>query len=637
MYSSKALKIFVEPDEEIVFILEKIKNAESNRVIMIVPTTAALISSAVSLKILSRQLLKSNKLAVLVSDNRAAFGLGEKAGLVVTNKVSEVTNEIWLKAKELKEQMLLEADRLKSELLGERREPELKLAEIENLEKVPESVTVPVKATIVEEPVAEVKEVFKPKPRLKGRVIDVGKLKIYSGGDITDNPELLHLMRDRNIEEKEVYLSVENPNQENEEEMDTRNKGILGQDVIEQLNSAGDTFYTRKQANRKNPFKGIQERFAKLFKLVSLKKFLLGFTIAFIAFFLVSYFVLASVNITITLSENQVTANKSVTAKTEAKEIDYTSLIIPAVVITKESTLSSEAATTGTGYTGEYAQGTASFINLSNAPVTIKAGTEIIYQANNQLKYTVLEDVVLGAQQATTKTIKALNFGEEYNLKETLKEFTINGFASIDVQNITFLSGGTKSEIKTLSKQDMDELKASMEEQLKNDLLTNIKNLLSGDDLILLGSEKFTTVSFTTSVNENAQADSFTADLKMNLSALKITKSDIKTLLAEIVKTENGVAKVEVADPVLENIVVTEGVATFDVKANADTANDVDLEQLKSELLGKSVTEAKEYIKNINGVEEVIIRYSPPYIPQAMQKIPDDPSKVFLIKNEALE
>jgi hypothetical protein len=636
MVANKTVKIFIEPDEEIVFILEKIMQAGSSRVILIVPSTAALISSAVSLKILSRRLVDTPILSVLVCDNEGASGLAKKANLMMCKKVSAVTKEVWLETKSLKETQKQEMNRLKAELLGERKEEVISDQDLNEVEATNEEST-PVKAKIIDEPMPMVAPVITAKPRLKGRVVDIGKLKIYSGGDIKENQELLNLIRDRKKDGKVVNLTLDEASDDNSEDMDTRKKGLLGQDVIEELNSAGDTFRTR---TTKRASSGISNFFGKIsafFKAVSIKKVLLGFGIALIAFFVVSYLFFVSVDISITLSENKISAKTSITAKTEAKEVDTAESIIPAMSITKENTSSSEAQTTGIGYTGEYAQGTASFINTSSSPVTIKAGTQISLDSNTQLKYTIAEDLVIGAQGATTKLIKAVNFGEEYNIKETLQEFTATGHSDIAVSNITQISGGTKSEVKVLSKEDIESLKASMEEQLKSVLINDMKLILNEDDILLTGSEKFSVVTFTTSKNENDQTDTFTADLKMTLTAMKVLKSDIKLLLADKVKTENSVDKVQVSDPVVENLTIAENSATFDVRANADTANDVDLEVLKQEIAGKGVLEAKDYIKNLSGVEDVRIRYTPAYIPQSLQKIPDDLSKISMQKNTVLE
>ncbi len=639
-YSSKPLKIFVEPDEEIVFIVEKILNAPSNRVILIVPSTAALISSAVSLKILSRQLLKTPKLAILVSDNEGSFGLGEKAGLIISKKVSEIDKDSWMAAKAFKDKLIEDINRVKSELLGDRKvsedpvtqEQSDQTEQTEQLEQ-PEQ---PVKAEIIDEPKIETLPIVQ-KPRIKAKVVDVGNLKIYAGGDINEHLELLELERNRNNPEKVVNLTGDSELVNQIADMDKRNPGLVGQDVTEQLNSAGDTFRNRTRNSGGTFFTKIGDFFKKITKVVSIKKLLIGFILAILVFFGASFFFFSSVDINIKFSENKMATKRTVTGKTDIVQVDVQNLVVPATEITKESTLSSEAATTGKGFEGEHAKGSMALMNTSNKPVTIKAGTVVTYQANNNLKYKTQEDITIDAFKGDTRTVVAENFGEEYNIKETIQDFTIAGFADVTASNISQITGGTKTEINILSKADIDALKASMVEQIKTTLLTDIKNLLSVEDQLLLGSEKFTEVSFTTNVKENEKADNFTADIKMTLSIMRVTKSDLKTILSEALKSELSVAKVSVSDPIIENITIKDGVSTFDIKANASTANDIDLDILKGEIKGKSVNESKEYIKNITGVEQVTIRYNPSYIPYAWQMIPDDITKISITKTSALD
>lgn len=635
-YNNKPLKIFIEPDEEIVFIIEKILNAPTNRVILIVPSTAALISSAVSLKILSRQLLRTPKLAILVSDNEGSFGLGEKAGLIISKRVSEITKESWMASKVNKDKMIDEINRIKAELLGERvvddEDIESQTDQIQGQEKPAKLV----KAEILDEPTPTNFPAVE-KPRIKAKVVDIGNLKIYSGGDINEHVELLELERNRNNPEKVVNLTSDSELANQDKDMDRRNPGLVGQDVTEQLNSVGDTFRTRTRNSSGAFFVKIKEFFQRIGKIVSFKKFIIGFILAFVAFFGVSFYFFSSVDINIKFSENKLSAKKSITGKKDVTQLDIPNLIVPATEITKESTLSSEALTTGKGAEGESAKGSVALMNTSNKPVTIKAGTILTYQNNTALKYKTQEDITIDALKGDTRTIVAETFGEQYNIKETLQDFTISGFADVTASNISQISGGTKTEINVLAKSDIEALKASMVEQVKTTLLADIKNLLSVEDQLLLGSEKFTEVSFTTNVKENEKADNFTADIKMTLSIMRVTKTDLKTILTESLKSEYSVAKVSVSEPVIENIVIKDNIATFDIKANASTANDIDLEILKVEIKGKSVNEAKEYIKNISGIEQVTIRYNPSYIPYAWQMIPDDVSKISMTKTSALD
>ena len=113
MNVNKISKIFVEQDEEIVFVIENILNATSDRVILVLPNVSALTSSVVSLRILSKQIVKSIKQLVLVCDNTNARHLCSKSDLAVRSKISEVNKEAWAEAKELKTKLLDENDKIK--------------------------------------------------------------------------------------------------------------------------------------------------------------------------------------------------------------------------------------------------------------------------------------------------------------------------------------------------------------------------------------------------------------------------------------------------------------------------------------------------------------------------------------------
>lgn len=633
MVVNKALKIFIEPDEEIVFIVEKVLKAPTSRLILIVPNTAALISSAVSLKILSREILKTDKYIVLVTDSEVAASLGSKAHLIVKKKISDVNKVIWEEVKEAKEQHFSELDKVKKELLDARVEDqqgELKEIRHEN-----------VKAVLAEEPkVVEEKTIVFPvaRPRLKPRVVDLSGIKIFAGGDIVENRELLELERGRNNDLPELDLNDKQDQSLNgkiNDSMIKNRSGLIGQDFTKQLNSKQNVYRPMSNKGRSNFFSKYFASFKKVFARFSMGKILIGFFIAVLVFFGISYFFFTSVNITIQLQQNSLAAKKTVIAKTDVTTFDYAALTMPAYPITKDGTSSSEAITTGVGATGEYAQGDLLLFNTTDKNIAIKVGQVFSYNYNaTQLKYTSLVDATLSAAAPKTVQIKvkAGSFGENYNVSKTVMSFLVEGHPEITAQNITTITGGTSIPTKIVSKADIDDLKASMVEKLKTELLSDLKAPLSEDDVLMEGSEKFIEVSFVPSLKENEVGDKFTADLKMSISGIKVTKTDIKKLLAEVVKNENGFAKVDIGNPVIENVKVEDKTLTFDVRANSTASTDLNLDEVRTNIKGKSVTEAKEMIKAYPGVSNVVLRFNPPYIPLAIQKIPTEDSKITLSK-----
>lgn len=640
MIANKALKIFVEPNDEIVFIIEKIIAENSNRIILIIPNTAILISSAVSLKMLAKQLIRTDKLVVLVSDTDLAMSLGSKARLMVCRRVSEVTKEIWQQAQEQKQVLIDEYNRVKNELLSVRQEPQADPLRVEDLIKkiIPDKKAEkqkPVKAVIVDEPEAKPEII---KPRIKARVADINGIKLVAGGDILLNQDLLDMERDRLSGVLVINQKKEdNTNNYNKEEM-YKDSGLVGIDMTKQLaDSPYAEVNTPRVAKPKNtpPFiKAIADFFTQLSKQVSLAKFALGLGIAFVVFFALSYFFFTSAKVEVEQSFESFKIKKSITAKIDdVNAYDVEALIMPATSITKDATLSNEIEATGEGETGEFAQGDLLIYNPTANNITIKAGQVFSYNYNDTpLKYKALQEVVIpsASTENTVVKVKAESFGEKYNITTTLKNFLIEGVTGLTAQNITAITGGTTVETKVVSQENIDDLKATLEEQLKNELLTSLKATLSEEDILFPGSETFKEVEFKTSVEPETPAEKFTADLKLTISAVIISKTELKQLLEEIGKTENEFSQVEVNDPVVENVVVTEKEVTFDAKANANGMTELNLDEITAEIKGKSVTEAREYIKTQPGVSNVIVQFSPPYIPLAIQKIPSDDAKLMV-------
>lgn len=95
-------KIFIDTDNEITFVLEKILSAKNERVCLIVPDRASLFTSISGLKLIKRVIDKSNKLLVIVTLDQNGSDLAGQAGLIVVSRVGEISNDLWEKAQKSK-------------------------------------------------------------------------------------------------------------------------------------------------------------------------------------------------------------------------------------------------------------------------------------------------------------------------------------------------------------------------------------------------------------------------------------------------------------------------------------------------------------------------------------------------------
>jgi len=120
MAVSSSAKIFVDVNDEINFVVEKILLSDQDRVILVVPQNAIVVSSLVSMQILAKQVTKTKKVVVLVTEDEFGLQLASRAGISATQKVSNVTPEMWEAAVIKKQKLIAQVEERKKALLIDR-------------------------------------------------------------------------------------------------------------------------------------------------------------------------------------------------------------------------------------------------------------------------------------------------------------------------------------------------------------------------------------------------------------------------------------------------------------------------------------------------------------------------------------
>jgi hypothetical protein len=155
------------------------------------------------------------------------------------------------------------------------------------------------------------------------------------------------------------------------------------------------------------------------------------------------------------------------------KEVDFNKL--PITEKEQELNLSSSKKTTGEKEIGQKAKGEVIIFN-SDLDSSYTLPKETVLVSENGLKFLLEEEVKVVSASGDASNLKpstvkgkvvALSIGPEYNLKEGSK-FLIEGKSkNIMAKNETPFSGGTRSKIKTVSKDDLEELRKKIKEEAK--------------------------------------------------------------------------------------------------------------------------------------------------------------------------
>lgn len=626
-------KIFVEPDDEIIFVVEKILRAPTSRVILVIPASSSVVSSVISLKLLSRQLLDSSKLMVMVTDNPTGKKLASKANLVVKEKISMVDKFAWEEALSIKKELQEHKTGIKNELLASRIPEKVSQEDIDKeLDPTqPEEVVLDKNQNSEENQIeledqeeidpTPLPDIFGEKPRLKPKMVEIEGIAIASGGDIN---ELIEEDNSRDTEKKEP---LENPEKsyikpEKRTFVDTSN-----QEKEEDSSNVID-----RRLQNTGPKKG-KKKFKKILAILGII-FLIALSI-FGGVFAYSYWNLSKVDIAVTFNQSEGSINETITVSTSAKDIDGNNLIIPGYEVSVEESSSGDGTPTGKKQTGEFARGVIDIRNKSTeSAVNLSAG-QVLVDISTNLQYELTENVAIPVDQYQRDVpIKAKEFGEQYNIKDgRSRTFKFGGFTTEQLIGYGHrdITGGTTEDIVVVTAEDVQKARTTLETAIKGTLSTNLQKEIGKGEKLLEGSERYEEVSFTQSVPTGEEAESFSIDLRMKVTATKLQESDIRSLAEFIIKKSEGAtaeAEVKVDDFSIKNIKVDGSKVSFNLSAQGEVNESLKFEELKSNIAGKSLSEAKEYLENLEQIDKVTIVYQPSFIPESWRKIPNDLNRI---------
>lgn len=641
-------KLFIDLDEEIIFIVQKIKELSSDKVILVVPEKASVMGSAVSLKLLSQEVAKIDKNVVFVSSDKVGKKLSEKAGLIMVEKPNEITEEIWEKAETAKEGIINKKKLIRDQLVKERNITSSKkeggsqeLKEEQENQKKDEKIFENKKEE--DEIDKKIKHLLEPK------IVEVDGVEIAAGGDILKlkiNIEKVTPAGDIAVE-KGLETGVN-------ENLGTK-KTFLGRDLTPFQSSK----YRDKPVNKKDELiadkpKGkvilagrgevkkenkLIDNVKKFFKQGGNRnKFILGGFVAVVVLFILVYFVLPTATVSVTQKTQELNIEKQIVADTSVNVIDVENLVIPAQMIETESDISDGADTTGEQKTGNTATGSVTIFNKTASSVTIPMNTVLTsiesglkYKLNTQvtIKATLPEDAPLISNEDVGVT--AETFGEEYNLLDGKRnEFRIEGFNREDVygKNFTDVAGGTTETTKGVSQEDYDNLKNDLINKVKVTALESLKNKAGADRVVLDNTFQFNIIKEEAYPTVGSKATRFDMSLKINAKVLAFQNSDLEEFTAGLVEQEQQ-QDITVKEYNYETTVISteENRINLDLKITGGAVSNID-DSVKEMIKGKSLASAKSTLEGLEGVESVTIKISPSWIPAFVQHIPSNVNKI---------
>ncbi|MBN2015426.1 hypothetical protein JW766_01200 [Candidatus Dojkabacteria bacterium] len=623
-------KIFVDLDEEIIFIAEKIKNVEGGKVILIVPDRAALLGSVVSLKLLSSEIAKSGKLAILVTKDEVGLKLAKNAKLVAVEQVSEINKEKWEQASRFKEEFVEGRENVKRELISEREEK---------------------KEPLESEDTSSTKEVA-TESKIAPKKVDLGGFEMVAGGDIAQF---------ETDEETEALGQSETAGDVDEEKRTLswsekkERAGLVGKDL--------STYSYMSRAPKKKKevredkrgfslsesFTGAIDNVKKFFTSGGNKpKIFIGVGVVLLLFFILSYFVFPRGRVIIKVESKDIELEEQVVADTAVTTLDIEALTIPAKMIESSKDRSESADATGEKETGEKASGQVTLFNMTESDVRVVAGTTL-ESVESGLKYKTAGEVVVPAKKPDDDPespglignidvgVVADSFGEEYNVSGK-KEFRVQGY---DVENLygknfNNITGGTTVKKKVVSQQDYDTLKDSLVKQLEEDLLESLKQEAGTSRELLEDTIAYEVVNEDASPGVDAEADTFNLSITVKATALSFLKEDVDNL-AQVLVEQNNEQEVEVEEFEYKSQVLrTEGNQIYiTLSITGVVTPSVNEDDVKVNIKGKNRGSAEEYLNGVNEIKSYEIELSPTWLPSFLKHFPSSVNRIEVVVEKA--
>ncbi|MDD2225063.1 MAG: hypothetical protein PHP97_02790 [Candidatus Shapirobacteria bacterium] len=345
------------------------------------------------------------------------------------------------------------------------------------------------------------------------------------------------------------------------------------------------------------------------FKLPKLKTNFLIFLlpVALILIFLLIFFSKAKIILFLTPYEFEKTIN--ITLDSDATEIS--SSIIP--VEKKDADVSSSITveTTGQKTVGTKATGEVTIFNKLEKVQNIPKGS-ILTDSNGQ-KFELINSVQVAAAVINyntgtmnfgqTKTsLSALDIGSEYNISKdvalTFKDFSEN---SIVVKSNTTFAGGTKEQVRAVSKQDKSKAESQLTQKLADEADKKISEELNNSSDILKETiqVKKGKIEFNREVDE--QTDELTATAQSTVSVFAINSEIKNKIIEQFLSQESGYSD---SDKNPESFVFTFKISKLDtdqatgsLTVKGSSLPKIDTATLKKNIAGKTVKNAQKIIK----------------------------------------
>lgn len=594
--------IHIKVDEEIISIVNKLRQCEENEITLLVPSDALLLQSVVNLKILKKkagELKKNISIITIDEDSEDSKRVEDDQILETENKtVDSESDSVGEQAKE-KKVFLDNNDERESNS-----DSEFSSDSENNQNKSDEN-------TNTKEKVMEKKKV---------KMFDIVR-KINKASDEKREEEVDDVESEDTgkADYKEEVAAVKSKLDEKQPGRQSEIKINEDKSFDASKSQKGIVSGSKKTKKRISLLPSISSKVFAIFMLVCIA------TTALIAFF-----VFRKVDIDIALKAQETNYNFEFVTDEAINEIDAVHNKIPVERIEVVSEKTETYSTMGKKRVTEKAKGEITVYNeYSSNSQKIVVNTRFLSKEGQLFK--IAESITIpgfsrvegkDVPGEVTATVYADVAGEEYNIGAS--SFTLPGlqghpkYASVYARSTKAMSGGIDKDVLYFSESDYitakDKLVKIAEEESEQDFLGKIS-----DQVILLENTKERSdTEVKTDIKIGDTADNFQMTVLVKTSALVVNKNNLNNLIGMKINSELG-ENMELVEgsrnyEVGETVKNENGSIAMPIQVTQDLITKVDEDKIRKEIAGKGEPELNNYFNNIREIESVNVEFWPKWV-----------------------
>jgi hypothetical protein len=382
-----------------------------------------------------------------------------------------------------------------------------------------------------------------------------------------------------------------------------------------------------------------------------------GGLLVLLALFLFFYLFLSNVTIEITPNQQVLQKNVEIILDPQAEASDFSQNLMKVSLVQKEVSGEDVASTTGVSLVGEKAKGKVELFNKTFTDKTFAAGTSLKYENDDESVLFVLdEEVTVPAAESEEEekegergrvtdidygslevTVTARDIGAEANIKEDSKllvaNFSEDTYSATAIENFT---GGFSREVRVVSPDDLSNLLNQLREEL-NQIAADEFQAESKDGTYFVPTGNSEIINSQYDYEEGDEIETLSLSMTLEVEAVQYSSDDLKQLAEEVLLLELPENYVFVdekpsllsGEPVLMDD--DSDRLVLDAELSAKAKANIDSNLIQDLVVGKTVEEAKNNLKEQELIDQAEIIFQPSFMSKFFYKIPKDSARFNLL------